>query len=113
MSRKPIACMVLVLAGLLGASVAASRRRRHQSSGEETHRPVDQSDGAVACRAQLQGRDVARQQANAHRVSPNSIVFANRPVRAAGHVLTSHFIREWDVGNDSFAKVRPTPPSRC
>ena len=39
-------------------------------------------------------------------VSPNSIVFADRPVRAAGHVPTSHFIKEWDVGNDSFAKVK-------
>jgi hypothetical protein len=31
-------------------------------------------------------------------VSPNSILFADRPLRAAGHVLTSHFIKEWDVG---------------
>src|SRR5690606_25388469 len=37
-------------------------------------------------------------------VSPNSIVFADRPVHAAGHVLTSHFIREWNEGADSFAK---------
>ena len=27
-------------------------------------------------------------------VSSNSIVFADRPFRAAGHVLTKHFIRE-------------------
>src|SRR6476620_3723002 len=40
-------------------------------------------------------------------VAPNSIVFADRPVRAAGHDLTSHFIKEWDVGNDSFAKDPP------
>jgi hypothetical protein len=40
-------------------------------------------------------------------VSPNSIVFADRPVRAAGHVLTSHFIKEWDVGVESFAKDPP------
>jgi hypothetical protein len=40
-------------------------------------------------------------------VSPNSIVFADRPVRAAGHVLTAHFIKEWDVGVDSFAKDPP------
>jgi hypothetical protein len=45
-------------------------------------------------------------------VAPNSIVFADRPVHAAGHVLTSHFIREWDEGAESFAKRRPTPPSR-
>ena len=40
-------------------------------------------------------------------VSPNSIVFADRPFRAAGHVLTSHFLKEWDEGSDSFAKDPP------
>lgn len=40
-------------------------------------------------------------------VSPNSIVFADRPIHAAGHVLTSHFIREWDEGAESFAKSPP------
>jgi len=40
-------------------------------------------------------------------VSPNSIVFADRPVRAAGHVLTKDFLKEWDEGRDSFAKDPP------
>ena len=43
-------------------------------------------------------------------VTPNSIVFADRPVRAAGHVLTSHLIADWGVstpGNESFAKEPP------
>ncbi len=40
-------------------------------------------------------------------VAPNSIVFADRPVRAAGHVLTRHFLKEWDEGSDSFAKDPP------
>ena len=40
-------------------------------------------------------------------VSANSIVFADRPFRAAGHVLTKHFLREWDEGSDSFAKDPP------
>ncbi len=40
-------------------------------------------------------------------VSPNSIVFADRPFRAAGHVLTKHFLTEWDEGSDSFAKDPP------
>ena len=35
-------------------------------------------------------------------VSLNSIVFADRPVRAAGHLLTEHLLEEWSVG--SFAK---------
>src|SRR5215213_9790833 len=40
-------------------------------------------------------------------VAPNSIVFADRPVRAAGHVMTAQFIMQWDEGKDSFAKDPP------
>jgi hypothetical protein len=40
-------------------------------------------------------------------VSSNSIVFADRPFRAAGHVLTKAFLKEWDEGSDSFAKDPP------
>ncbi|MDR6759490.1 hypothetical protein J2Y48_004806 [Mycoplana sp. BE70] len=39
--------------------------------------------------------------------APNSIVFADRPVRAAGHALTAHLLEEWGVGSDSFAKDPP------
>jgi hypothetical protein len=28
-------------------------------------------------------------------VAPNAIVFADRPVRSAGHVLTAHLLEEW------------------
>ena len=38
-------------------------------------------------------------------LSPNSIVFADRPVRAAGHLLTEHLLEEWSAG--SFAKDPP------
>jgi hypothetical protein len=40
-------------------------------------------------------------------VSPNSIIFADRPVRAAGHDLTSHIIDDWATGSDNFAKDPP------
>jgi hypothetical protein len=40
-------------------------------------------------------------------VGSNAIVFADRPFRAAGHVLTKHFLKEWDEGSDSFAKDPP------
>jgi hypothetical protein len=40
-------------------------------------------------------------------VSSNSIIFADRPFRAAGHVLTRDFLKEWDQGSDSFAKDPP------
>jgi hypothetical protein len=34
-------------------------------------------------------------------------VFADRPVRAAGHERTAHIVEEWGVGEDSFAKNPP------
>ena len=40
-------------------------------------------------------------------VALNSIVFADRPVRAAGHDLTSHIIDDWATGSDNFAKDPP------
>jgi hypothetical protein len=40
-------------------------------------------------------------------VSPTSIMFADRPVRAAGHVMTAQFIMQWDEGKDSFALDPP------
>jgi hypothetical protein len=40
-------------------------------------------------------------------IAPNSIVFADRPVRAAGHDTTAHIIEDWSKGNDSFAKDPP------
>jgi hypothetical protein len=40
-------------------------------------------------------------------VAPNSIVFADRPVRAAGHDLTAHVVEDWAIGNDNFANDPP------
>jgi hypothetical protein len=34
--------------------------------------------------------------------SPNSIVFADRPVRAAGHIETAQFVDSWRTGEDQF-----------
>ena len=40
-------------------------------------------------------------------VMPHSIIFADRPVRSAGHQLTSDIIAEWGSGDDSFVKNPP------
>lgn len=40
-------------------------------------------------------------------VSTNAIVFADRPVRAAGHVTTAEIVKQWAEGPDSFAKDPP------
>lgn len=40
-------------------------------------------------------------------IATNSIVFADRPVRAAGHAPTSVLLEEWADGSDSFAADPP------
>jgi hypothetical protein len=41
-------------------------------------------------------------------LAPNAIIFADRPTRAAGHVLTVHLLEEWGSPADaSFAKDPP------
>ena len=40
-------------------------------------------------------------------VSPSSIIFADRPVRSAGHQPTTDVIAEWGSGDDSFTKNPP------
>lgn len=40
-------------------------------------------------------------------IAPSSIIFADRPVRSAGHQPTADVIAEWGLGDDSFAKNPP------
>ncbi len=44
-------------------------------------------------------------------VAPNSIVFADRPVRAAGHSLTTDLLEEWSPSNSSDESFTKTPPN--
>jgi hypothetical protein len=40
-------------------------------------------------------------------IAPSTIVFADRPVRAAGHMLTAHLVEGWGKGGEGFAKDPP------
>jgi hypothetical protein len=44
-------------------------------------------------------------------VSPNSIIFADRPVRSAGHALTEHLLEEWAPSNTSKESFTQDPPN--
>ena len=56
--------------------------------------------------ANLQGGQLAL-----NGVAPNSIVFADRPVRAAGHSLTTDLLEEWSKSNDSDESFAKDPPN--
>jgi len=53
------------------------------------------------------GVSLAGQTLTLNGVSTNAIIFADRPVRSAGHALTAHLIEEWADGSDSFGKDPP------
>src|SRR4029453_8619837 len=107
MIRNRIACIALVGAGVFSVPPAAMAE---DAISHPAKKPIGSSQTQMipslavltAKGATLQGKKLTLT-----RIAPHSIVFADRPVRAAGHVLTAHFIKEWDVGNDSFAKDPP------
>ena len=111
MRAQKIAYLGLFAGGLLLApGVTLS-----QDAAPKPHVPLEKSIGRVtptgpvpslavlnAAGAKLEGGKLTLTG-----VAPNSIVFADRPVRAAGHVMTEQFIMQWDEGKDSFAKDPP------
>src|SRR5262245_53064460 len=86
-----------------------------QEAGAEKHVPLQKTIGMVkptgpvpslfvinSAGASLQGDKLTMTG-----VSGNSIVFADRPVRAAGHVATEQFIMQWDKDKDNFINDPP------
>jgi hypothetical protein len=98
------------LVALMAAPIAASADDAISAPGLKTiGQPQAAKDAMIPSLAVINSRGAALQGnvLTMNGVSPNSIVFADRPFRAAGHVLTKHFLREWDEGSDSFAKDPP------
>ena len=100
---------VIVFAAALGAAGQASAQ-----TSPPSHVPLQKTIGAAkpevvpslfvlnARGATLQGGKLVLSG-----VSPNAIVFADRPVRSAGHDLTSRIVEDWALGSDNFAKDPP------
>ena len=111
-----IACMIVAVASLLGASrlvlaqspAAAPPQVLPKAIGQTTgqaeveQKPVPSLIVLNSRAATLDGGKLALVG-----VSPNSIVFADRPVRAAGHVLTANLLEEWDHADGTFAMDPP------
>jgi hypothetical protein len=95
---------LLVLAGLLGASIGALAQTTAKTIGMPQQPQIVPSMIVLNARAAtLAGRTLTLDG-----VSANAIVFADRPVRAAGHALTVHLLEEWSAAApDSFAKDPP------
>ena len=88
--------------GVTGAPPPTAGAARTQLPGKASVK-VDMVPSLIVINAR--GATLQGQTLTLAAVSPNSIVFADRPVRAAGHLLTQHLLEEWTLG--SFAKDAP------
>jgi hypothetical protein len=106
MTMRRIAQAAATVAGLLCAPGLALAQDAIAAPAQKT---IGGQDKMVPSLAVLNsgGAALADGKLTMRGIAPNSIVFADRPVRAAGHVLTADFIKQWDEGNDSFAKDPP------
>jgi hypothetical protein len=110
MLNKEMIGLCCGLIGLLAAPFAASAEDAIAQPGQKTiGQPQSAKGDMIPSLAVINSRG-ATLQGNVLTMTDvglNSIVFADRPFRAARHVLTRHFLKEWDEGSDSFAKDPP------
>jgi len=103
---RPRALMAAL--GLIGVTLvapAALAQQSHKSIGTPTSAKPEIVPSLFVLNsrgASLQGETLTLTG-----VTPNSIIFADRPVRAAGHQATADIIAEWGSGDDSFVKNPP------
>ncbi|WP_048710732.1 hypothetical protein [Microvirga massiliensis] len=105
-----IAGLTCGINGALGpqASAQEATHRPHVPLAKTIGQPSRSETGTIPSLAVINA-DGARLEGNQLTltgVSSNAIVFADRPVRAAGHVTTADLVSEW-AGNGSFAKDPP------
>ncbi|MGR9195996.1 hypothetical protein [Rhizobium leguminosarum] len=101
----------LIFAGTLALTTAALA----QDAPKKPHVPLEKTIGVVTPTGPVPslavlnsaGAKIENGKLVLTGVSANSIVFADRPVRAAGHVATEQFIMQWDDGKDNFAVDPP------
>ena len=98
--------LLVLAAALLGVATSAAAQTPSQTQSKTIGTPqqpqiVPSMIVLNAKAAKLAGRTLTLDG-----VSPNAIVFADRPIRAAGHALTAHLLEEWN-GNESFGKTPP------
>ena len=104
--RRRIFCIVWIITGLMFGN--------HLAVAEETNTPAQKTISVAKTEMvpslivmSAQGASLQGETLTLEGVAPSSIVFADRPVRAAGHMLTTHLLEGWGKGGEGFAKDPP------
>ncbi|MEI8177715.1 hypothetical protein [Aestuariivirga sp.] len=110
MTFKALTRMAVVSAGLVLAATfaqAAGTANEHVPLAKTIGKPTSTEPIASLGVLNADGATLADGKLTLTGVSGNVIVFADRPVRAAGHETTDLFISRWSDGKDSFSKDPP------
>jgi len=110
MTRSRIAGLLLATAFAFAPQAAFAQ----SGAGQEQHVPLQKTIGqnkpqVVPSLFVMNSTGVSLQggKLTLTGIAPSSIVFADRPVRAAGHDLTSRIVEDWSKGSDNFAQDPP------
>ena len=106
LSLRRIFCLTWIIAGLTFGA--------HPAVAQETNAPAQKAIGATKTEIvpslivmNAQGASFQGETLTLNGVAPSSIVFADRPVRAAGHMLTTHLLAGWSGASEGFGKDPP------
>lgn len=104
-----------IFAGVAGVALLLAGGAHAQQAAPQPHVPLQKAIGVPhsdrpipslavlnAGAAKIEGGKLVLSN-----VAPNAIVFADRPVRAAGHETITQFLMQWDEGKNSFAVDPP------
>jgi hypothetical protein len=103
--------IMVVIAGLFSATQLGFAQ---SSTITPPHVPLQKTIGHAGSEVvpsllvfNARGVELQRDKLVLNGISQNTIVFADRPVRAAGHDTTAHVVEDWAKGSDNFAKDPP------
>lgn len=111
MRARNLSCLAVIAGALFAGTIAAFA----EDAEVKPHIPLQKTIGMVTPTGPVPslavinsaGATLANGKLTLTGVLANSIVFADRPVRSAGHVTTEQFIMQWDEGKDNFARNPP------
>ena len=98
---------IVALSGLLGTAQAAEPANQHIPLQKTIGKPQAQAPVPSLGVINADGATLEGNKLTLTGVTKNVIVFADRPVRAAGHETTELFISRWGDGKDSFKSDPP------